>query len=157
MSEPKIHWKQLTNPLYLGAYSLQPGEERIVEIERVVKEQVKGADGKAEDCTVAYLKGEKPMILNSTNCKTLSKVYGSPYIQDWIGKSVIVYSEKVKAFGDVVDALRIRPTKPPLPELTPEHPKWAEAVKAVKADPKAIDKITARFTVSSVNLKLLKP
>ena len=156
MSEPKIHWKQLTNPLYLGAYSLQPGEERIVEIERVVKEQVKGADGKAEDCTVAYLKGEKPMILNSTNCRTLSKVYGSPYIQDWIGKSVIVYAEKVKAFGDVVDALRIRPTKPPLPELTPEHPKWAEAVKVVKADPKAIDKITARFTVSPTNLKLLK-
>lgn len=156
MSEPKVHWKQLQNPLYIGAYSLQPGEERIVEIGKVVKEQVKGSDGKAEDCTVAYLKGEKPMILNATNCKILSKVYGSPYIQDWIGKSVTIYAEKIKAFGDTVEALRIRPTKPPLPELTPDHAKWNEAVKAVKADPKAIDKITARFTVSSDNLKMLK-
>ena len=156
MSE-RTHWKQLQNPLYIGAYSLQPGEERIVEIDKVVKEQVKGSDGKAEDCTVAYLKGEKPMILNATNCKILSKVYGSPYIQDWIGKSVTIYAEKIKAFGDTVEALRIRSTKPPLPELAPDHPKWNEAVKAVKADPKAIDKITARFTVSSANIKLLNP
>ena len=152
----KTHWKQLQNPLYIGAYSLQPGEERIVEIEKVVKEQVKGSDGKAEDCTVAYLKAEKPMILNATNCKILSKVYGSPYIQDWIGKSVTIYAEKIKAFGDTVEALRIRPTKPPLPELTPDHPKWNEAVKAVKADPKALDKVVARYSLSPANLKLIQ-
>ena len=156
MSETKTHWKVLANPLYIGAYSLQPGEERIVEIEKVVKEQVKGSDGKAEDCTVAYLKAEKPMILNSTNCKTLTKVYGSPYIQDWIGKSVTIYAEKIKAFGDTVEALRIRPTKPPLPELTQDHPKWNEAVKAVKADPKALDKVVARYSLSPANLKLIQ-
>lgn len=156
MSQTKTHWKQLQNPNYIGAYSLQPGEERTVEIVRVVKESVKGSDGKSEDCTVAYLKDEKPMILNATNCKTLSKVYGTPYIEEWAGKSIIIHSEKVKAFGDVVDALRIKPTKPPLPELNPDHPKWAEAVKAVKSDPKAIDKITARFSLTPANLKLIK-
>ena len=150
------HWKQLTNPDYIGAYSLQPNEERTVEIVRVERQQVTGADGKKEECTVAILKDEKPFILNSTNCKTLTKLYGTPYIQDWIGKSVIIHSEKVKAFDDVVDALRIKLTKPPLPELTPAHRSWSEAVKAVKSDPKNIDKITARFTVSPDNLKLLK-
>ncbi len=156
MSEPKVHWRQLTNPLYIGAYSLQPNEERTVEIVKVVKESVKGSDGKSEDCTVAYLKDEKPMILNSTNCRILSKLYDTPYIDDWKGKTVIIRAEKVKAFGDVVEALRIKPIKPPLPELTPDHPKWAEAVKAVKADPKAIDKITARFSLSHANLKLIQ-
>lgn len=154
MSEIKTHWKVLANPNYLGAYSLQPNEERVVEIVRVVKESVKGADGKAEDCTVAYLKDSKPMILNATNCKTLSKVYGTPYIEEWAGKSVIIHSEKVKAFGDVVDALRIKPTKPALPELTPDHPAWNEAIKAVKAG--KIDKVLARFAVSPDNLKLIK-
>lgn len=147
------HWKQLTNPDYIGAYSLQPNEERTVEIVRVERQQVTGADGKKEECTVAILKDEKPFILNSTNCKTLTKLYKTPYIEQWVGKSVIIYAARIKAFGEDMDALRIRPT---LPELTPDHPKWNEAVKAVKADPKAIDKITARFTLSSNNLKLLK-
>jgi hypothetical protein len=147
------HWKQLQNPAYIGAYSLQPGENRTVTIEKVVKESVKGADGKAEDCTVAYLKGEKPFILNATNCKTLTKLYGTPYIEQWAGKSLVIYAAKVKAFGEEIEALRIKPT---LPELTPDHPKWNEAVKAVQADPKAIEKITARFSVSPANLKLLK-
>lgn len=153
MNEQKIHWRQLTNPAYIGAYSLQPGEERTVEIVKVVKESVKGSDGKSEDCTVAYLKDEKPMILNSTNCRILSKLYGTPYIQDWIGKSVIIHAEKVKAFGDVVDALRIKPTKPPLPELTPSHTNWESAKKAAKAG--QIDKVLARYSVSPANIKLL--
>ena len=147
------HWKQLTNPDYIGVYSLQPNEERTVEIVRVERQQVTGADGKKEECTVAILKDEKPFILNSTNCKTLTKLYKTPYIEQWVGKSVIIYAARIKAFGEDMDALRIRPT---LPELTPAHRSWSEAVKAVKSDPKNIDKITARFTVSPANLKLLK-
>lgn len=149
----QTHWKQLTNPDYLGAYSLLPGQELTVEIVRVERKQVTGADGKKEECTVAYLKDSKPMILNATNCKTLSKIYGTPYIEEWAGKSVIIHSEKVKAFGDVVDALRIKPTKPILPELTPTHPAWNEAAKAVKAG--KIDKVLARYSVSGDNIKLL--
>ena len=149
----QTHWKQLTNPDYLGAYSLLPGQELTVEIVRVERKQVTGADGKKEDCTVAYLKDSKPMILNATNCRTLSKIYGTPYIEEWAGKSVIIHSEKVKAFGDVVDALRIKPTKPILPELTPTHPAWNEAAKAVKAG--KIDKVLARYSVSGDNIKLL--
>ncbi len=148
-----IHWKQLQNPAYIGAYSLQPGENRTVEIVKVVKESVKGADGKAEDCTVAYLKNEKPFILNTTNCRTLEKLYKTPYIQNWVGKSIVIYAAKIKAFGEEMEALRIKPT---LPELTPDHPKWAEAVKAVQADPKAIEKVTARYSLSNDNLKKLK-
>lgn len=149
----QTHWKQLTNPDYLGAYSLLPGQELTVEIVRVERKQVTGADGKKEECTVAILKDQKPMILNSTNCKTLSKIYGTPYIEEWAGKSVIIHSEKVKAFGDVVDALRIKPTKPILPELTPAHPAWNEAAKAVKAG--KIDKVLARYSVSGDNIKKL--
>lgn len=149
----QTHWKQLTNPDYLGAYSLLPGQEITVDIVRVERKQVTGADGKKEECTVAILKDQKPMILNSTNCKTLSKIYGTPYIEEWAGKSIIIHSEKVKAFGDVVDALRIKPVKPPLPELTPDHKAWNEAAKAVK-DGK-IDKVLARYSVSGDNIKLL--
>ena len=112
----KTHWKKLTNPDYLGAYSLASGdgyEEKIVKITMVRQEKVTGPDGKQEMCMVAHLAdGLKPMILNRTNCKAIEKVVGSSFIEDWAGHCVTVYVAKVKAFGEVVDALRIRPTKP---------------------------------------------
>ncbi len=112
----KTHWKKLTNPDYLGAYSLASGDgyrEIVAKITYVKQEKVVGPDGKQEMCMVAHLAdGLKPMILNRTNCKAIEKVCGSPFIDDWAGVMISVYVAKVKAFGDVVDALRIRPTKP---------------------------------------------
>lgn len=142
------HWKKLTNPNYIGAYSLQPGEERIVTITKVVRENVKGIDGKSEECTVAHLHNEKPMILNATNCKTISKIYQTPFIENWAGKSIIIYAAKIKAFGEEIEALRVKPTKPESLELTQSHPKWKEAVKALRDGKTTIDKIEARYTMT---------
>ena len=76
MSETLTHWKKLTNPNYLGAYSFSEGEEKILTIKEVKTELVKGEDGKDEQCTIAYFaENEKPMILNKTNCKIIQKLY----------------------------------------------------------------------------------
>lgn len=155
MSEQLTHWKKLTNQDYIGAYSLQPGEEKTVEIISVSKQKVKGSDGKDSDCIVATLKGEKPFILNRTNCKTLSKVFGSPHIENWRGKKIIIYAENVKAFGDMVDALRIRPTAPILPELTPKSPKWEGAIKAIQSGTTTIEAIEKSYSLSFENKNLL--
>lgn len=151
MSTELTHWKKLTNPNYIGAYSLQPGEERTVEIISVGKEKVKGTDGKEQECIVAVLKNEKPFILNKTNCKTLTKVYGTPFIENWKGKKIIVFSEKVKAFGDVVDALRIKPFVPILPELKPDSPKWNGAVDALRNGTVTIEQIEAKYKLTPAN------
>lgn len=107
----KTHWKKLTNPLYLGAYSIEDGQDLILTISTVRVEKVVGPDGKTEECTVAHFTDspdKKPMILNSTNCKTIAKLLGTPYIEEWSGKAIQVGIERVKAFGDVVEALRVR-------------------------------------------------
>lgn len=114
--ENLTHWKKLTNPNYIGSYSLQPKEERIVMVEKVVREMVNGADGKKEECTVAYLKNEKPLILNKTNCKIMTAIYGTPYIEQWMGKYIILYATPVKAFGETVEALRIKRMLPSNPD-----------------------------------------
>ena len=54
----------------------------------------------------------KPMIVNATNAKTIQKLFKSPYIEDWAGRKIEIYVEKVKAFGELVEALRIKPTIP---------------------------------------------
>ena len=110
MSE--THWKKLTNPNYLGSYAFIPGEEKIVTIESVAKEQVVGESGKTEDCIVAHLIGEKPLILNKTNCKAISKLFGTPYIEEWAGRKIVLAVQRVKAFGEEVDAVRVKPKLP---------------------------------------------
>ena len=42
----KTHWKKLHNPDYLGAYSLDPGKDKILTIKDVRNEIITGADGK---------------------------------------------------------------------------------------------------------------
>jgi hypothetical protein len=126
----KTHWKKLTNPDYLGAYALQPGEEKILTIRSVSNEMVVGTDGKKEECQVAHFMGqEKPMILNKTNMKTIEKVYKTPYVEDWAGKKIAVYTEKVKAFGEIVEALRIR-NKIPQEERPVSCEKCGKAIQA---------------------------
>jgi hypothetical protein len=47
------------------------------------------------------------MVMNATNLKAVSKVIGTPFIEDWVGNKLEVTSKKVKAFGEIHDALRI--------------------------------------------------
>jgi hypothetical protein len=155
-TETLTPWKRLQNPNYIGAYSLDPNEERIIEITKVISETVKGPDGKEEQCIVAYLKNEKPMILNSTNCKTLTRLYNTPYIEQWVGKKAIIFAKKIKAFGEWVEALRIKDTVPSLPELTPTHEKWQGALKAIQDGTVTMEKLLSRFHISDENQTLLK-
>lgn len=118
MSETLTHWKKLTNPDYLGGYALQPGQELIVTIKSVGNEEVIGTDGKKEICSVVHFHEDvKPMILNATNNKTIAKLFKTPYIEQWAGRKIQIYTEKVRAFGEIWDALRIRPFLPLEKEL----------------------------------------
>ena len=104
----ETHWKQNFNYKYTGAYELKQGEERTVTINRTCNEEVMNTNGKKELCFVAYFKDHpKPMVMNKTNCKTIEKMYG-PIIEQWPGKRITIVSKKVKAFGEMVDALRVK-------------------------------------------------
>lgn len=107
------HWKKLENPDYIGAYAFAPNEEKTVTIRAVERKIVTGAEGKKEECTVvSFVEKEKPLILNVTNAKMIEKHAGTPYIERWGGVRIILVVERVKAFGDVVDAVRVSKKKP---------------------------------------------
>lgn len=114
MSEQKqvTHWKKLTNPNYVGSHDFQPGQELTVTIESISNEIVECFDGnkvKKESCIVAKLKGaKKPMILNKTNCKIIARNLDTNYIEEWTGKQITLYVAKVRAFGEFVEALRVK-------------------------------------------------
>jgi hypothetical protein len=142
----KTHWKKLRDSSdYLGAHDLYDSEgskfDMNVTIRRVSKKNVKNTDGTDEPCMVAEMVNSKPIIINATNSKTIASLSKSAFVEDWAGLTITVYPERIRAFGEFVDAIRIRKVLPPqLPILNPESPKWAEAVKYCK---EATDKAKA--------------
>ena len=143
----KTHYKRLMNPDYIGAYSLNEGEDLTVVIAHVAREVITGTGGEKEECTVAHLKNQKPMILNSTNQKSIAKLYG-PYIEDWAGKPITLFASTTKLAGDTVECLRIRPTvaKRMLPKITDERLK--AAVDKIKAGEYTAEKLRGNFTLT---------
>ena len=157
MEQKFTHWKRFCNPDYLGAYSLDPDKDIVATIDVVTRENVMGEGGRQEECTVARFKERdiKPMVLNKTNCKTITKVYGTPFIENWAGKPIQIYATTTKLKGEQVECLRIRPQEPKLtkPELKPGHEKWAGAVKSYAQGDIGIEGIRKHFTLSEENAK----
>lgn len=110
--ETKTHWKKLTNPNYLGAWDFQPGEEKVLTIKEVKREPVQNQNG-TENCTVAYFDEDvKPLILNKTNAGMIAKVWGTPFLEDWPGCKIKLKVKRVKAFGEMTDAVRVSNERP---------------------------------------------
>ena len=149
----KTHWKKSFNYSYLGSYSLADGRDVTLTIAGTQTEMVQGEKGQSEECFVMYFSDKfdfvKPMIMNKTNCKTLEKLY-TPYVEEWVGKKVMIGISQVNAFGGVHDALRIRPKVPTdrLPELTPSDcTAWEGAVNYIASGEGTIDNILKNRTV----------
>ena len=102
-------------PGYLGSWDVDdlPNKEVTLTIDFIQDEAVM-VNGQKENCTVVHWtdKSYNPMILNITNKKALYKLYETKDTEKMKGKSVIIGIDKVKAFGDIHDALRIRKRMP---------------------------------------------
>ena len=107
------HWRNLfeSKSMLLGSHNLNEGEELVCEITNTGIQTIKNKSGKDENVPVILFNNAPPMVLNITNTKTIASLYGDLYDQ-WIGKSIQVYATKVKAFGAVTMALRVRPVIP---------------------------------------------
>ena len=139
----KTHWKKLTTPNYLGSWDVPEGGQLLVTIKSVSQQTVTGPDGVKDDCVVAQLEGQKPLVLNATNCKRIARITGTNYVEDWAGQQICLVVKKVKAFGSEVDALRVKSgAAKPKETLTPDSPRWAGAVKALKEGTCTLELVT---------------
>jgi len=108
------------NPNYLGSYDLYDlnTPEITVTIKKFAEEEVV-TNGKAEKCAVLYFEEKyKPMIVNPTNKKTLAKLFHSKMSEKMVGKKITIHTKKIKAFGEIYDALRVKnilPTEKQIP------------------------------------------
>ena len=96
---------------YLKADDLG-GKEWKLKIEKVEREML-SLPGKPKTATaVAYFeKAKKPLILNTTNLRTIKNMYGKR-VADWSGKKITLYETTTKLRGNTVPCIRIREEVP---------------------------------------------
>ena len=93
---------------WVGSADLD-GKAVTVTIKAMTIENV-GQPPKDEEKPVLWFKGtEKGLILNKTNAMLVASMYG-PETDHWMGKKIVLYSTKVKAFGALHDAIRVQAT-----------------------------------------------
>lgn len=95
-----------------------------------------------------------PIILNATNKKRLSKMFGTEYINTLKNVGVRLTKEKTKDVqdGGMTWGLRIhkdKPTPPAKETLTPKHEKWQEIVDGLKSAKYTIDNLRGRVNISA--------
>lgn len=154
------HFRKVFDSPYLSSVDLV--EPIVLTIQRVVQELDKTKKTKDNFNTAYFVEkfirpGEKlkPMILNATNSKAVSKIVGSPFIEDWAGARITVYVERGIKFGrETVDGLRIAAAAE-RKVITPENTRMWEAAKSAYRRDGSLDKVLSKADMSDEHVKQL--
>lgn len=106
---------------YLKAADIMAlGRDLVITIKEVRHEQLTYAGGRKEMKWVIYrgssANGEerKKFVLNVTNARMIAKATGETDSERWPGHRIALYNTTCKGKeGEIVDCIRVRPTKPP--------------------------------------------
>lgn len=142
------HYQEYFNN-FLGAWSFKNGDE-VLTITGVKEEEMFDAQtgGKKKGLCVYVAEKELPMVLNKTNASMIAEVTGTDVLGEWIGKRICVGTERIKAFGKVSEAIRVR-------DRIPEQAHAAEP--ATEAQMKRIKELIAAGAINEQALcKYLK-
>ena len=110
---------------YLKTEDLQGRNVRAV-IEDVQVEDVKGDDGTEKKLVMRFVGKEKALILNRTNCESITEIVGTDDYGSWPGHAVVLFPTTTKFGAKTVPCLRIRaaqnghvpaPPPPPVPAV----------------------------------------
>lgn len=166
--QKKTHWKTLKNPNFIGAYTLiEMGVQELeVTIQAFKRERVPNEKGDLVEASLLYLKDHKPLWLNTTNQQTISRVLGTPFVQDWVGHKITLFVDKVKIDGvsglasieDMfVEAIRVREysTKDQAELLTQDHPKFLRIKQGISMGNVTIEQVRSKYSFDEKTEKLL--
>lgn len=166
----KTHYRNVFKSDHLGVADLEDMIEKGIRLVFTIKEVKQHmivpndknsgvmVAGNRISANIAYfVENIKPMVIKSKNSKTLKKLYGSSWIEEWKELLIELYIDpSVKYAGEITGGVRINPKQPTAikPEITPESPKWAAAVDNYKKNQNMAG-ITKHYSVSEANQKLL--
>lgn len=104
---------------YLGSWDLEVNgkyEPKTVTIEKIYQDVFVGQMGKEDKVFLIMKEFDKPMVCNRSNFKRLEKFFGTFDYKEYVGKQIVLGTEKVQSPQGIVDALRF--STRPLPKKT---------------------------------------
>lgn len=165
MNQPaKTHYRKVFKSDHLGSADLEDmleaGQRLVFTISHVNQEYGTKVAGKKIDANIAYFKEPiKPLVLNATNSKTMNKLTGSSFVDDWQNVIIELYIDpNVKMKGETVCGVRISHNTPKTEKmvLTPENEtKWSQAIAAYQRDGN-LEAVLKRCSISLENQNLIK-
>ena len=108
---------------YLGAEDIEPGTEPVLTIKALYNGLITLARGKERHDVMAFeeesvpgsINQVRPLVVNSTNRKTLRKLFHATSAEALVGKKIQLYLQpgvRDPSTGDKVDGIRIRDKAP---------------------------------------------
>lgn len=98
------------------------GKTVTLAIDKVVLETLGHGQDQERKPVIYFQKATKGMILNAVNARTIAGLYGDE-TDEWTGKRISIYPDRVKAFGQMHDVIRVRQEIPAQPKPTqPSQP-----------------------------------
>lgn len=123
---------QMRDSEYLGAEDIDDGVEPVLTISGLWNGTVTLQRGKENKDVLSFREERvpgiiqvRPLIINSTNRKTLRKLYGDAKASTLVGKQIQLYIDhnvRDPQDGGITDGIRIRPFKPRVQKQEPIPP-----------------------------------
>lgn len=104
-----MKWRKLFDYRFIAGEDLEDKEVKLT-IKEIRKEEVNTQAGKEMKPSIIFKETTKMVVMNKTNAKRLEIELGSNDIDDWIGKKITLYAEKINAFGQETLAVRVKKT-----------------------------------------------
>jgi hypothetical protein len=131
-------------------------EPKIVTIDRIYQDVFVGEMGKEDKVFIKLKEFDKPMICNRSNFKRLETFFNSFNPDEYVGKQIVMMTEKVKSPQGLVDALRFSTRPLPKKELpTLSDAQLAKAVEALESGRTTLDKIKKAYTITNEQMEVL--
>jgi len=101
-------WRKCFDFRFISGEDMTAGKDITMTIKAVIKEKVQRGDVVT---ALTFQETEKMMAVNKTNARTISAVVGSPMVEHWPGKKIILQQKKVAAFGGEHLCIRVKMQK----------------------------------------------
>jgi hypothetical protein len=100
---------------YVKAADLNGRTVTLVIKELRIEDMQNHANERERKPVLYFERATKGLVLNRTNAMTIASLYGDES-DNWVGKRISIYATKVRAFGQMQDAIRVREEIPAQPK-----------------------------------------
>jgi hypothetical protein len=115
---------------YVKAADLN-GKHITLTIKELRVEEMGHGSEKERKAVIYFERATKGLVLNRTNAMIIASLYGDES-DDWRGCRITIYPTKVRAFGSMQDAIRVREEIPAQPSQRNLYPSRNRALTTLK-------------------------